>query len=297
MRTTRWRFAAGALGVAMLVTACGGADGGDQGGDEAGGNGGEAPEFEEGTTMAELQSAGKITIGTKFDQPLFGLAGLEGEPEGFDVEMGKLVAAAIFGESTPENTEFVEAVSANREEFIEDGTVDVVIATYTINDTRKERIDFAGPYYVAGGEVMVMAGNPEGIQSVTDLDGKRVCTATGSTYVDSIAENAPDADVTTFDTYSECADAMEDGRVDAVSTDNVILAGIVSQNDAFELIGEQFTEEPYGMGMEQGDDDFRDFLNDVIEESYESGEWERIYNETLGTVIEEVPEPPAVDRY
>lgn len=261
--------------------------------------GGGAPEVAEGTTMAEIRDEGVLTVGTKFDQPLFGLASLEGEPEGFDVEIAKLVAEAIFGESTPENTVFQEAVSANREEFIEDGTVDIVAATYTINDTRKERIDFAGPYYIAGGEIMVPAGNPNGIAAIDDLNGLRVCTATGSTYVDSVAEQAPEADLgTLFDTYSECADAMSDGRIDAVATDNVILAGLVFSNEGeFELVGESFTEEPYGIGLAKDDQEFRDFINDVLEQSYESGAWEEAYTATVGQVIEEVPEPPAVDRY
>jgi len=260
---------------------------------------GGAPEIAEGTTMAEIRDEGVLTVGTKFDQPLFGLASLEGEPEGFDVEIAKLVAEAIFGESTPENTVFQEAVSANREEFIEDGTVDIVVATYTINDTRKERVDFAGPYYIAGGEIMVPAGNPGGVASIDDLNGLRVCTATGSTYVDSVAEQAPEADLSTlFDTYSECADAMSDGRIDAVATDNVILAGLVFSNEGeYELVGESFTEEPYGIGLELGDDEFRDFINDVLEQSYESGAWEEAYTATVGQVIEEVPEPPMVDRY
>ena len=325
----RWTMLALAMVLALLAAACGGddtatteseteaaeatsegtseseseadseAESESEGAEESETAAGGAPEIAEGTTMAEIRDEGVLTVGTKFDQPLFGLASLEGEPEGFDVEIAKLVAEAIFGESTPENTVFQEAVSANREEFIEDGTVDIVVATYTINDTRKERVDFAGPYYIAGGEIMVPAGNPGGVASIDDLNGLRVCTATGSTYVDSVAEQAPEADLSTlFDTYSECADAMSDGRIDAVATDNVILAGLVFSNEGeYELVGESFTEEPYGIGLELGDDEFRDFINDVLEQSYESGAWEEAYTATVGQVIEEVPEPPMVDRY
>lgn len=325
----RWTMLALAMVLALLAAACGGddtattesdteaaeatsegasgseseadseAESESEGPEESETAAGGAPEIAEGTTMAEIRDEGVLTVGTKFDQPLFGLASLEGEPEGFDVEIAKLVAEAIFGESTPENTVFQEAVSANREEFIEDGTVDIVVATYTINDTRKERVDFAGPYYIAGGEIMVPAGNPGGVASIDDLNGLRVCTATGSTYVDSVAEQAPEADLSTlFDTYSECADAMSDGRIDAVATDNVILAGLVFSNEGeYELVGESFTEEPYGIGLELGDDEFRDFINDVLEQSYESGAWEEAYTATVGQVIEEVPEPPMVDRY
>ena len=317
MNRTRLSALALAMVLALLAAACGGGGGAEEASEEVSEatseaseetseaseetseEGSEAAAGDGGETVAAIQEEGVITVGTKFDQPLFGLANLEGQPEGFDVEIAKIIATAIFGESTEENTEFVEAVSANREEFIENGDVDIIVATYTINDTRKERIDFAGPYYVAGGEIMVPAGNPMGITSIDDLNGKRVCTANGSTYVDSVAEQAPEADLSTlFDTYSECADAMTDGRIDAVATDNVILAGLVFQNEGeYELVGESFTEEPYGIGLTKGDDDFRSFINDTLEEAYESGAWEEAYTATVGQVIEEVPEPPAVDRY
>jgi len=256
-------------------------------------------EFEEGTTMARIRDEGVMTVGTKFDQPLFGLANLEGVPEGFDVEIAKLVAAAIFGEATEENVEFVEAVSANREPFIQDGTVDIVSATYTINDKRKEVVSFAGPYYIAGQDIMVPAGNPMGIAGVEDLNGKRVCTVNGSTSLENVMEQAPEADLSVlFDTYSQCADAMADGRVDAVTTDNVILLGLIDASEgAFELVGSPFTEEPYGIGLAKDDTEFRNFINDVLEQSYENGDWAAAFDATVGTVAEETPEPPPVDRY
>ncbi len=304
--------------LALLLAACGGgesdselgqaveeqeseeaSEAAEEGSEEASGETGAMPEFEEGTTMAEIQSEGVLTVGTKFDQPLFGLANLEGVPEGFDVEIAYLIGDAIFGEATEENMEFVEAVSANREPFIQDGTVDIVVATYTINDTRKEVVDFAGPYYVAGQDIMVPAGNPMGITGVQDLNGKRVCTVNGSTSLENVREQAPQADLSIlFDTYSQCADSMAQGAVDAVTTDNVILSGLVFDSDgAYELIGETFTEEPYGIGLEKGDDEFRTFINDTLEEAYESGAWAEAFESTVGQVEEETPEPPEVDRY
>jgi glutamate transport system substrate-binding protein len=259
----------------------------------------ETPTFEEGTTMAEIQSEGVLTVGTKFDQPLFGLANLEGVPEGFDVEIARLIAAAIFGEATDDNVEFIEAVSANREPFIQDGTVDIVVATYTINDKRKEVVDFAGPYYIAGQDIMVAAGNPTGIAGVDDLNGKRVCTVNGSTSLTNIQSMAPQADLSVlFDTYSQCADALSQGAVDAVSTDNVILLGLIDANEGeFELVGAPFTEEPYGIGLAKDDQEFRDFINDTLEAAYEDGSWAEAFESTVGQVAEETPEPPPVDRY
>ena len=147
-----------------------------------------APEFEAGTTMAKLADAGTITIGTKFDQPLFGLKGPSGDPVGFDVEIGKLIASAL-GISA-DKIEWVETVSKNREPFIENGTVDIVVATYTINDARKEVVSFAGPYYNAGQDILVLAGNPEGITGPEDLAGKNVCSVAGSTSEKNIASIA-----------------------------------------------------------------------------------------------------------
>ena len=253
----------------------------------------ETPTFEAGTTMATLADAGEITIGTKFDQPLFGLKGPDGNPVGFDVEIGKLVASAL-GISADKIT-WVETVSANREPFIENGTVDIVVATYTINDKRKEVISFAGPYYNAGQDILVLAGNPEGITGPEDLAGKDVCSVAGSTSEKNIAEY--DVNLITTDTYSNCLEPLRSGTVIAVTTDNVILAGLADQNAGeFEVLSNPFTEEPYGIGLGLDDTDFRNFINDVIEKSYEDGTWATAWESTAGTVLK-TPEPPAVNRY
>ena len=221
--------------------------------------------------MAELNEAGAITVGTKFDQPGFGLLNPRTqEPEGFDVEIAKLIAAKLGIEA--ENITWKETVSANREPFIQNGEVDIVAATYTINDKRKEVIDFAGPYYEAGQDIMVAKGNPEGITGPDDLAGKTVCSVEGSTPAQKMRDNFPQAQLTTYDVYSKCADDLKNGNVQAVTTDNVILTGLVAGSpDAFELVGNPFTEEPYGIGLTKGDDEFRDFINDVLEEAFEDG--------------------------
>jgi glutamate transport system substrate-binding protein len=297
MRSTRRIAALAALG--LTLAACS-SEAGNQAAEEsaAAPTVAEDVDFPAGSTMAELNEAGGITVGTKYDQPGFGLLNPQtGDPEGFDVEIARIVAAEL-GIAEDDIT-WTETVSANREPFIQDGKVDIVVATYTINDTRKEVVDFAGPYYVAGQDIMVPAGNPQGIQGVEDLNGKRVCTVNGSTSLTNVQEMAPQADLSIlFDTYSQCADALADGRVDAVTTDNVILSGLVFESDGqFELVGSTFTEEPYGIGVEKGADEFRDFINDVLEEAYESGAWAEAFEATVGQVEEETPEPPPVDRY
>jgi glutamate transport system substrate-binding protein len=258
----------------------------------------EKVEFPAGTTMAELNEAGAITVGTKFDQPGFGLLNPQTQkPEGFDVEIAKLIAAKLGIEA--DKITWKETVSANREPFIQNGEVDIVAATYTINDKRKEVIDFAGPYYEAGQDIMVAKGNPEGIQGPEDLAGKTVCSVEGSTPAQNIRDNFPEAQLTTYDVYSKCADDLKNGNVQAVTTDNVILTGLVAGSpDAFELVGNPFTEEPYGIGLAKGDDDFRDFINDVLEEAFDDGTWAEAWDRTAGDITgTEAPEPPVVDRY
>jgi glutamate transport system substrate-binding protein len=296
MRSTRKLAAFAALGLALSACA---SEAGNQATESAENTAEvqEDVEFDAGTTMAELNEAGAITIGTKFDQPGFGLLNPDGVPEGFDVEIGKLIAAELG--IAAEEIEWVETVSANREPFIQNGQVDMVIATYTINDARKQLVDFAGPYYLAGQDIMVAAGNPEGIQGPDDLAGKNVCSVEGSTPAQNIRDNYPEATLTLFDVYSKCADALTNGQVQAVTTDNVILTGLVAGNpEGFELVGNPFTEEPYGIGLAKGDQEFRDFINDTLEESFEDGSWADAWDATAGAISgQEAPEPPTVDRY
>lgn len=307
MRTKKLSMAV--AGIALLaLTACGGPDGTTSGGegDDDSGSGNadnpygleiaESPEFDEGTTMAALAEAGSIAIGTKFDQPLFGLQGPSGNPEGFDVAIGALIAAELgieFGD-----IEWVETVSANRETFVQNGEVDIVAATYTINDERKELISFAGPYYVAGQALLVAAGNPHDIQGPEDVEGQAVCSVEGSTPAAEIVDEYG-ADLEATDVYSNCLDPVRNDQVVAMTTDNVILAGFVDQNPGeFELVadGETFTDEPYGIGLAHDDTEFRLWINQVLTEAYEDGTWADLWEQTAGTVLP-TPEPPAVDDY
>jgi glutamate transport system substrate-binding protein len=251
--------------------------------------------FAADTTMARIRQAGTIKVGVKFDQPGFGLKNpTTGNVEGFDVEIAKLVVGAI-GPDVKIN--FVESVSKNREPFIQDGTVDIVVATYTINDARKQVVDFAGPYFVARQDIMVKAGDTS-IKSVDDLNGKTVCTVKGSTSEKNLVAKAPTAQVTLFDTYSLCAEAMTDGRVVAVTTDNTILAGLVaSSNGAFRLVEAPFSDEPYGIGLKKGDLAFRTFVNDRLEKLFTGGDWAKAFESTLGKIGLKTPESPKVDRY
>ena len=290
MRNRPTAFLAIAAASALLLSACGGDDSSeDPPVAEV-----DAAEFPEGSTMARLAEAGTMTVGTKFDQPLFGLVGPDGTPVGFDVEIAKIIAGELG--IAPDKIEWTETVSANRETFIEEERVDIVVATYTINDDRKQVIDFAGPYYLAGQSLMVRADD-DSIKSEADLSGKIVCSAEGSTPAKNIEENFPDAELRTFSQYTDCLDPLRNGQVDVLTTDNVILAGYVAESpDDFKLAGEQFTEEPYGIGLKKDDTDFRNFVNDTLEAAYEDGRWDAAWEATAGEVLD-TPTPPSVDRY
>ena len=257
------------------------------------------PAFPAGSAMDAIQKKGKLVVGTKFDQPLFGLKNpTTGKVEGFDVEIANLVAKGIFGNDITGKVDFVEAVSKNREPFIQNGTVDIVVATYTINATRKQVVDFAGPYFIAHQDIMVKKGDAS-IKSVTDLNGKKVCSVQGSTSLDNLKTKAPTADTSiTFDVYSKCAEALTDGRVQAVTTDNVILGGLVAaEKDKYQLVNAPFTDEPYGIGLKKGANDLRTFINDRLDAIYKDGSWKKAFESTTSAGGLEVPTPPPVNRY
>jgi glutamate transport system substrate-binding protein len=278
--------------AAIGLTACGGAsDGGEA-------TAGDAPTFAAGSTMAELSKAGKVTIGTKFDQPGFGLRGLSGDPEGFDVEVATAIAAKLG--IKPENITWKETPSAVREQVLERGEVDFVVATYTINAKRKARISFAGPYYVAGQQIMVKADNTTitGPDSLKSQPNAKVCSVVGSTPAENIKQYlASPSQLVTFDVYSKCADALRTNQVDAVTTDNVILLGLVGDSkDAFKVVGQPFTKEPYGIGVKKGDTAFCTFINDTLKAAGSDGSYQKAWTSTAGKVKgSTVPTLPAAD--
>src|SRR5687767_8244089 len=291
MSVRRKTLAAMMTAAALVLAACGG--GGEEDTPEP--TVADAPEFEAGTTMAELAEAGTIRVGTKYDQPGFGLENLEGEVEGFDVEVAKIIAGALG--IAPEDIEWEETPSAVREEVLEGDEVDMVVATYTINDERKQRISFAGPYYVAGQQIMVAADNDTitGPESLKENPDAKVCSVTGSTPSENIREYlASDDQLVLFEEYSQCADSLENGQVDAVTTDNVILLGFVAESDgAFKLVGEQFTEEPYGIGVQKGDVEFCEFINQTLQDNEDAylEAWEATAGQVEGTEAPQLPEP------
>jgi len=286
---TRWRWLALALFAlaALGFAACGDDDDDDDGGDTEAAA--EVEQFPPDTTLGRIQEKGEITIGVKFDVPPFGFKNPQtGDVEGFDVDLGNAIA-----EKLGVQPRFIEAISDNRIPFLVEGTVDLILSTMTITRERDAEIDFSVPYYVAGGRVLVPEDSD--IQGVEDLGGRRVCTARGSTYQQSIKKEAPDADLRLIDTYSECFELIQDGAVDAVSTDNVILTGMIVQDDTLKMVGDEFTTEPYGAGIPDGDAELKEFVDGVIAEYIEDGRWDDAYQEWVGQYIPEDEHQDAPD--
>jgi glutamate transport system substrate-binding protein len=293
MKLNRMTAALGALTLALAVGACGSSD------DDAGSSGGGTKAFAAGSTMERLNKAQSIKVGTKFDQPGFGQKGLSGKPEGFDVEVAKLIVKEL---GIPEDKiQYVETPSKIREDAIVNGQADMVVATYTINDKRKERIAFAGPYYEAGQNIMVKKDDTSITGPDAFKDGtKKVCSVTGSTPAEEIKKHVKDVatQLVLFDTYDKCRDALKGGQVNAVTTDNVILLGYISKDaDSFKLAGDNFTKEPYGIGVKKDDTAFRGFINDVLEKSYQDGSWKKAWDDTAGKFGAQLGTAPTVNRY
>src|SRR3712207_5086506 len=188
---------------------------------------------------------------------------------------------------------FIEAISDNRIPFLQDGTADLILSTMTITAERDQEIDFSEPYFVARGRILVRQGSD--IKGVADLAGKKVCTALGSTYEETLKKQAPKADLRLVDSYSECLELLQNEAVDAVSTDDVILTGMIIQDDTLELVeGEELTTEPYGAGIKEGDKEMKAFVDDVVAKWKEDGGWADAYQKWVGQYTKEPQEPPTM---
>ena len=269
MRSTSWRLiGAAVLAVALpfTATACGGGGGGDD----------------------------KIVIGTKFDQPGLGQKNPDGTLSGFDVDVAKYVAKEL---GYPEDKiEWKESPSGQRETLIQNDQVKFIVATYSITDSRKEKVSFAGPYLLTGQSLLVTADNsditgPESLQN-----GKKLCSVSGSTPAQRIKDKYPGVQLQQYDTYSACVEALKNGAIDAVTTDEVILAGYAAQTPgAFKIVGKPFSEERYGIGLKKGDTALCTKITDALKKMESDGAWKAAFDKNLGPAGIATPAPPAPD--
>jgi glutamate transport system substrate-binding protein len=238
--------------------------------------------FAAGSTMATIAASKHLTIGVKFDQPGFGVKDpVSGKVDGFDVAIGKEIAKALG--LTEDQITFTEAISANRIPYLKEDKVDLVLATMTITDARKLEIDFSRTYFKAGQSLLVKKDNTT-IKAVADLNGKKACSVTGSTSEKNAKEKAPQVELLSLDAYGACVASLKDGRVEAVTTDDIILAGFAKADPTLKLVGGTFTQEPYGIGFKKGKDDLVAFVNTLLNAMLKDGRWDAIYTKYLGGI-------------
>lgn len=249
------------LALAVAATACGSSDKNDSGSSGGG---------------------GKIKVGIKFDQPGIGLKEPSGSFSGFDVDVATYVAGKLGYK--PSQIEWVETKSADRENALARGDVKFIAASYSINDERKQKVDFAGPYLLAHQDLLVKKDSD--ISKATDLNGKKLCSVTGSTSAQNVQKTiAPKANLKEYSGYSECIAALQSGAVDAVTTDDSILAGFASQDKykgQFKLAGLKLSNENYGVGVKKGDSATLKKINDALTTMVSDGSWQKAVDKNFG---------------
>ncbi|MEV6962248.1 glutamate ABC transporter substrate-binding protein [Streptomyces sp. NPDC051207] len=252
-----------ALTLALTATACGGDDKDSDSGSGSGGG-------------------DKIKIGIKYDQPGLGLKEPDGSFSGFDVDVATYVAKELGYKE--DQIEWVETKSADRENALARGDVKFIAATYSITDERKQKVDFAGPYLLAHQDLLVKADSD--ISKGTDLNGKKLCSVTGSTSAQNVKDTiAPKAQLREYGGYSECLAGLQSGAVDALTTDDSILAGFAAQDKykgQFKLAGLKLSNENYGIGVKKGDSATVDKINKALEKMVSDGSWEKAVKENFG---------------
>ncbi|MEU6999223.1 glutamate ABC transporter substrate-binding protein [Nonomuraea sp. NPDC046570] len=248
------------------------------------GGGGDTTSY--ATVVEKVQGAKKIVVGTKWDQPSLGLK-TGGDPEGFDVDVARYIVKELAGGQDVEIT-WKESQSSNREPFLANGTVDIIFATYSITEARKPKVTFGGPYVIAHQDVMVRADDTA-IAKPQDLENKRICQATGSNSYKRITDPPPDgeldldAQLVGAASYSECVQKLGGNNLDAVTTDDLILAGFAKQAGGnFKLLGQPFTDEKYGIGLKKGDVKTCEAVNAAVKKMWESGTTTQLLTKWFG---------------
>ncbi len=287
------RMAAVVALTALAVTGCGKEGGTGESGVEV--ETAEDVKVAGSPTFDKMTDAGKVTIGVKEDQPNLGYRDpTTDEFSGFDVEIARLIAAKLGFDK--DKIEFKPIPSANREQAISNGDIHYYVGTYSITDERKQMVSFAGPYFIAGQDLLVRKDD-DSITGPDSLAGKTVCSATGSTSIQRIKDEYAKAKTVEFEKYSQCVEQLLNEQVDAVTTDDAILKGYAAQQpDKLKVVGKKFSEEKYGVGLPKDDKALRDKVNDILQEAIDQGTWEEIYDVTLGKSGSPA-KPPELERY
>ncbi|NGO67271.1 glutamate ABC transporter substrate-binding protein [Streptomyces sp. SB3404] len=247
-------------------------------------------------TWRAARERGRLTIGVKEDQPGMGeMNPATGAYSGFDIEIARMLAASL-GFDPRRDIRYRPIASANRETALQNGQVDYYVGTYTINEGRKKLVGFAGPYYTAGQKLLVRRGERD-ITGPRNLAGRKVCSAVGSTPLQRIEADYPEADAVAYDSYAICVDNLLNDQVDAVTTDDTILLGYAAKDPGkLKVVGRAFSDEPYGVGVPKSDKALARALDTALAARERNGDWKRAYDVTLGLSGVPAPEPPRIDR-
>jgi polar amino acid transport system substrate-binding protein len=242
-----------------------------------------------GSTMDEIAERGRLVVGVAQNTYLFGYRdSSDGALKGFDIDIAREIARALLGD--PDLIQFRAVVSGSREAVLQNDSVDIVVSTMTMTCERWENVAFSTEYYSARQRVLV-AGSSQA-QGIDDLDGQKVCAAGGSTSIENIAaaESRP-VPVSVLD-WTDCLVLLQQGQVDAISTDDSILAGLAAQDPNARVVGEPFSEEPYGIAVRASEVDLVRYVNAVLEQLRSDGTWTDIYDRWLADHLGDAPEPP-----
>jgi len=243
-----------------------------------------------GSTMAAIRKRGRLVAGISADTYLMGSRNpITGQIEGFDIDMVNMVAAAIFG-TAKGHVQFRVITAADRISVLTDSDVDIVVRNMTITCDRWKQIAFSAEYYGSGQKLLVSRDST--IASYEDLAGKRVCAPTGTTNIAKIAEVAPKATVVGVANHTACLALFQQGKVDAITGDDTVLAGLAAQDPYAKVVGKAFTSEPYGIGVNAGHVDFVRFINAALAHMESSGAWKKSYNTWLGPSLGMNATPP-----
>ncbi|MBK5441935.1 transporter substrate-binding domain-containing protein [Peribacillus sp. TH24] len=249
------------------------------GGDKVSNNGKESgSKDKDKDVLTQVKDNDKIVFGVKNDTRLFGLKNPStGEVEGFDIDIAKALAAEILGDE--KKVEFKEVTSKTRMALLNNGDIDAIVATMTITDDRKKEVDFTDVYFDAGQTLLVKKGSD--IKGIDSLKGKKVLAVKGSTSAINIREKAPDAQVLEFENYSEAFAALKSGQGEALTTDDSILYGMADEDPNYELVGGTFTDEPYGIAVKKGNENFVAELNKALKSLKDSGKYDEIHDKWI----------------
>ncbi|MBO3724346.1 transporter substrate-binding domain-containing protein [Actinomyces bowdenii] len=247
------------------------------------------------TWATAIKEAGKLTTGGTKTSLVFSQEDpTTGQLKGFDAAIAQALARYIIGgQDAASLVEVTQATSDTRETLLENGQVQAVLATYTITPERAQKISFAGPYYSSGQAILVASDNKD-IKGLDDLAGIKVAVQSSSSSGPALAEHAPQAEVVQFEDDGKCLAALAAGQVKAYVVDYALLLSHVATDDQYRIVGEPFTEDPYGIGLPK-DSDAQAFVNTFLQAIYDDGTWAAIWAATIGAIVGgQAPEPPRI---